>query len=149
MYQKGTVVQLQNHTDSSHRFFLGALHTRENRRLGVLSGRLEAPNKQHCAAVPCYGTAHLSNEYTRVLRFAGTISANTGLLQAGAAQLFSSPHSTMTTPYMATVLGSPLCGSTCRHQEAWVQNGCPLPHVKALSCHLSLLLGSQAKMHHT
>ena len=46
-------------------------------------------------------------------RWAGTISAKMGLLQAGAAQLLSRPQVTMATEYIVTVIGSPLCGSTC------------------------------------
>ena len=45
-------------------------------------------------------------------RAGGTISAKMGLLQAGAAQLFISPHVTIVTAYIATVEASPLCGST-------------------------------------
>ena len=46
-------------------------------------------------------------------RWAGTISAKMGLLQAGAAQLLSRPQVTMATEYIITVIGSPLCGRTC------------------------------------
>ena len=62
------------------------------------------------------GRSDLSKAYTRLRMFPGTISAKMGLLQAGAAQHFSSPHVTSTKAYKKKAPAPACKGKACKHR---------------------------------
>ena len=61
-------------------------------------------------------------------RWGGTISAKMGLLQAGAAQLISTPMSVSRPPYTQAIAVVASYGKPCRYvvNGTWCMNGVPL-----------------------